>query len=301
MVRAIKIMPSAGRRMPGNKSREIYPSPLQNYFQTAHSAFVTTSREFVTVLESSSASFPPSSSSFSSTSPVHSSRNNKHTQEQTKPYHFQISLLDRVFCFYPTLLLHILHLLTFNMVRTLYMSHRHPLTVEMFETNDYLRFDLEHPQQAVIVPTKYNSRIRMERDVEEIVAKMKESRERFGVMGRDRILNHGQVRSTIATATYIVESMNVIVKRYYFDREEGLRVKKQREYAAIQDAGISKPFKHAAIALRYNMDLREKWFAFKVAQRGRQMEDGLEKLKRYSAEALFVSNGNEPHWGPTLA
>jgi hypothetical protein len=31
------------------------------------------------------------------------------------------------------------------------------------------------------------------------------------------------------------------------------------------------------------------------------MEDGLEKLKRYSAEALFVSNGNEPHWGPTLA
>ncbi|KAK2929609.1 hypothetical protein FoTM2_009949 [Fusarium oxysporum f. sp. vasinfectum] len=172
------------------------------------------------------------------------------------------------------------------MVRTLYMSHRHPLTVEMFETNDYLRFDLEHPQQAVIVPTKYNSRIRMERDVEEIVAKMKESRE---------------LRSTIATATYIVESMNVIVKRYYFDREEGLRVKKQREYAAIQDAGISKPFKHAAIALRYNMDLREKWFAFKVAQRGRQMEDGLEKLKRYSAEALFVSNGNEPHWGPTLA
>lgn len=49
MVRAIKIMPSAGRRMPGNKSREIYPSPLQNYFQTAHSAFVTTSREFVSI------------------------------------------------------------------------------------------------------------------------------------------------------------------------------------------------------------------------------------------------------------
>jgi hypothetical protein len=186
------------------------------------------------------------------------------------------------------------------MVRTLHMSHRHPLTVDMFERNDYLRFDLEHPQQAVIVPTKYNSRAKMERDVDEIVAKMKESRERFGVMGRDKILNHGHVRSTISTATNLVDSMQIIVKRYYFDREEGLRIKQQREYAAIEDAGMSKPFKHAAIAIRYNMDLREKWFAFKMSQRGRQLEDGLEKLKRYSAEALFVSNGNEPHWGSTL-
>ncbi|KAF4954096.1 hypothetical protein FGADI_5523 [Fusarium gaditjirri] len=32
-------------------------------------------------------------------------------------------------------------------------------------------------------------------------------------MGSQRVLNHGQVRSTIDTALYIVESMNVIVKR----------------------------------------------------------------------------------------
>ncbi|KAF4414633.1 hypothetical protein FACUT_14110 [Fusarium acutatum] len=57
------------------------------------------------------------------------------------------------------------------------------------------------------------------------------------VMGRDKTLSHGQ--------------------RYDLDREEGLRVKKQREYAAIEDAGMSKPFKHAAIALKYNLDLRE--------------------------------------------
>lgn len=37
----------------------------------------------------------------------------------------------------------------------------------------------------------------MERDVKEVVAKIKESRERFGEMGRDKTLSHGQVRSTI--------------------------------------------------------------------------------------------------------
>ncbi|KAF4418438.1 hypothetical protein FACUT_11833 [Fusarium acutatum] len=187
------------------------------------------------------------------------------------------------------------------MVRTLYMSHHYPLTSQMFDTNDFLRFDLENPEQAFIIPTRYNSRIHLERDVDQIVTKMKESRERFGEMGRDKTLSHGQVRSTLAVAAYIVESMNVIVKRYYLDREEGLRVKKQREYAAIQDAGMSKPFKHVTIALKYNLDLQEKWFAFKVARRGRQMEDGLDKLKRYSVEALSISNGNEPHWGTTLA
>ncbi|KAF5648324.1 hypothetical protein F52700_1016 [Fusarium sp. NRRL 52700] len=186
------------------------------------------------------------------------------------------------------------------MVRILHMSRHYPLTSEMFDTNDFLRFDLEHPEQAVIIPTKYNSKIEMERDVKEVIAKLKESRERFGEMGRDKTLSHGQVRSTILIATYIVDSMNVIVKRYYFEREEGLRVKRQREYAAIKDVGMSKAFKHAAIALRYKLDLREKWFAFKVAQRGREMEDGLDKLKRYSAEALSISNGNEPHWGTTL-
>jgi hypothetical protein len=88
----------------------------------------------------------------------------------------------------------------------------------MFETSDYLRFDLEYPRQAVNIPTKYNSlekmqedvceiisgllylvgiitdcrgcsgskynsREKMEKGVEEIVAKMKERRKRFGVVG----------------------------------------------------------------------------------------------------------------------
>ncbi|KAF4500549.1 hypothetical protein FAGAP_3243 [Fusarium agapanthi] len=186
------------------------------------------------------------------------------------------------------------------MVRTLHMSPHYPLTAAMFDTNDFLRFDLEHPEQAVIIPTKYNSRIHMERDVDEIVAKMKESRERFSEMGRDKTLSHSQVQSTLLVANYIVESMSVIVKRYYIDREEGLRVRKQREHAAIRDAGMAKLFKHVTITIKYNMDLREKWFAFKVAQRNRQMYDGLDKLKRYSVEALSISNGNEPLWGTTL-
>ncbi|KAF5571899.1 hypothetical protein FPHYL_42 [Fusarium phyllophilum] len=187
------------------------------------------------------------------------------------------------------------------MVRILHMSHHDPLTREMFDRNDYLRFDLEHPEQAVTIPTRYNDRIELERDVEEIVTKMKESRERFVEMGRDKTLSHGQVQSTLDIANQIVESMNVIVKRYYLDREEGLRVKRQREYVAIRDAGISKPLKHAAIALKYHLDLQEKWFTFKVARRGRKMQDALDKLSRYSFEALSISNGNEPLWGSTLA
>ncbi|CVK99682.1 hypothetical protein FPRO06_08143 [Fusarium proliferatum] len=187
------------------------------------------------------------------------------------------------------------------MRRILHMNHHYPLTKEMFNTNNTLRFDLEHPEQVILIPTKYNNRIDMEKAVKEVVAKMKESRERLGEMGRDKTLSQGQVQSTIDIATNIVESMNHIVKRYYNEREEGLSVMKQREYAAIKDAGMSKPFKHAAIALKYHLDLQEKWFTFQVARRGREMEDGLDKLKRYSQEALLISNGNEPLWGTTLA
>jgi hypothetical protein len=45
----------------------------------------------------------------------------------------------------------------------------------MFESNDYLRFDLEHPRQAVFVTTKYNSCEKMEEGVDEVAAEMKET------------------------------------------------------------------------------------------------------------------------------
>ncbi|CVL01959.1 uncharacterized protein FMAN_08083 [Fusarium mangiferae] len=64
------------------------------------------------------------------------------------------------------------------------------LATETFETNDILRFDLEHPEQAIIIPTRYNSRIYIERDAKEVVAKMKESCGRFAVMRRDKILKY---------------------------------------------------------------------------------------------------------------
>ncbi|KAI1017136.1 hypothetical protein LB505_001877 [Fusarium chuoi] len=67
------------------------------------------------------------------------------------------------------------------------------LATETFETNDILRFDLEHPEQAIIIPTRYKNRIYMERDATEVVAKMKESCERLAEMRRDKILNYGHV------------------------------------------------------------------------------------------------------------
>ncbi|KAF5576646.1 hypothetical protein FPCIR_12508, partial [Fusarium pseudocircinatum] len=51
----------------------------------------------------------------------------------------------------------------------------------------------------------------------------------------------------------------------------GLRIKKQREYAAIRDAGMSRPSKHAAIALKYNLDLQEGIFG--ASSTGRDGDD----------------------------
>ncbi|KAF5634566.1 hypothetical protein F52700_5759 [Fusarium sp. NRRL 52700] len=50
------------------------------------------------------------------------------------------------------------------------------------------------PRGAVIIPTRYSSRISMKRDAGEVVAKMKESRERFAEMGKDKVLDHRDVR-----------------------------------------------------------------------------------------------------------
>ncbi|KAF5576909.1 hypothetical protein FPANT_10690 [Fusarium pseudoanthophilum] len=120
------------------------------------------------------------------------------------------------------------------------------------------------------------------------------------MMGRNKTLSNRQVRTTLEVANQIVESMNIIVKRYYFEREEGLKIKKQREHAAIKDVGMSKALKHAEIALKYHLDLQEWWFNFRMARSGCKMQDALDKLRRYSFEALSISNGNEPLWGATL-
>ncbi|KAF9774347.1 hypothetical protein IL306_007648 [Fusarium sp. DS 682] len=78
----------------------------------------------------------------------------------------------------------------------------------------------------------------------------------------------------------LINSLQFILKRYYFNREEGLRVLQQREYTAIEHAGLSYPFKYAGITLRYSMEARSKWFAFKVSRRSQKLEDALEKLRR---------------------
>ncbi|KAF5635599.1 uncharacterized protein FTJAE_6220 [Fusarium tjaetaba] len=186
------------------------------------------------------------------------------------------------------------------MVRILHMSHHDPLTREMFQTNDGLRFDLEYPEQAVIIPTRYNSRIALERDVQKVIEKIKEARERFSEMGRNKTLSNRQVRTTLEIAKQIVEAMNTIIKRYYKERQEGLNVKKQREYAAIKETGMAKALKQAEIAFKYHLDLQEKCFNYQMAKLARQMLDALDKLRRYSFEALSISNGNEPLWGTTL-
>ncbi|KAG9505292.1 hypothetical protein J7337_002259 [Fusarium musae] len=131
------------------------------------------------------------------------------------------------------------------------------------------------------------------------------------VMGRNKTLSNRQVRTTLEIANQIVESMHTIVRRYYFERKEGLKVKrrtqhaastipvsaargglcinKQREYAAIRDAGMSKPFKHAAIALKYNLDLQDDIFGAPQIGSDGQMGSLLDALLRNERDPYLPS------------
>ncbi|KAL9568690.1 hypothetical protein ACKAV7_007164 [Fusarium commune] len=94
------------------------------------------------------------------------------------------------------------------------------LTMDMFEKNGYLRFGLEYPQQAVNIPTKNcctwsGSAQTVVGVPHQSTTAVKDGRGYrqgcgrneggAGVMGPQRVLNHGHVRSTIATATNLVD------------------------------------------------------------------------------------------------
>ncbi|KAF9771694.1 hypothetical protein IL306_010666 [Fusarium sp. DS 682] len=186
------------------------------------------------------------------------------------------------------------------MVRILHLRPGSLLAAEDFETNHYLRFDFEQPKEIIVIPTKFRTKQDLEEAIVQAVAKIKQTREKFVEMGDQKILYHSIVSDSISTAEKLSASLQFILKRYYFNREEGLRVSQQREYAAVEDAGMSRPFKKAAITIRYRMEVRSKCFAYKVSRRCQKLEDAVEKLRRYSQEALHVSGGGEPNWGVTL-
>ncbi|KAF4335048.1 hypothetical protein FBEOM_11091 [Fusarium beomiforme] len=187
------------------------------------------------------------------------------------------------------------------MVRIMRVGPSNPLRADMFEPNHYLRFDLEQPKEIIVIPTKYRSLEDLEEGITLVVEKMKATREKFIDMGQRKALHHALVSNTIQTAEMLVHSLQFQVKRHYENREEGLRILQQRKYAALRDTGLAFPFKYAGITLRYSVEARSKWFSFKSWRRTQELEDGLDKLKRYSSEALYVSNGNEPSWGHPLS
>ncbi|KAF4450081.1 hypothetical protein F53441_6725 [Fusarium austroafricanum] len=182
------------------------------------------------------------------------------------------------------------------MVRVLNASEHGDITPHNFENPEFLSFNLLRPEEPIIVPSNYVSHEQMDESIDFVIQQMKDAREEFRIQGAKSLLNTDQVCNTIEMAKIIVEAINMSVQRYYDAREEGLRVRCQREYAAVTKTGLTKHWKRAVITFRYCMDARSKLYSIKRYKRIHDLEDALDKLKKYSQEALFVSAGNEPNW-----
>jgi hypothetical protein len=163
-----------------------------------------------------------------------------------------------------------------------------------------LSLNVNFHEDVLAVPTNYASRTAMDVHIKQVVGKIKEVRENFSVMAAKGLIDSDHVDAVIHVTEAVVDGMVLNVKRHYHQREEGLRTRREREYAAIRRTGCSNRIKRAFVTMSYSIDTHAVIMKIEENKRTRILVDAFKKLRLHSHIAALTNGGSEPPWNWSL-
>ncbi|KAH6957086.1 hypothetical protein HG530_002630 [Fusarium avenaceum] len=187
------------------------------------------------------------------------------------------------------------------MSRTVQFPNEEARSSETFERTIPLNLNFNNPEDFIPIPTIYASRAVMDVYIEKVVDKMKEVREEFSVTAAKGLTDSDHVCTVIQAAQVVVDAMVLSVRRHYHQREEGLRTRREREYAAISRAGCFSRIKRTFVTISYSMDIHALIMKMEEEKRTTILLDAFKKLRLHSQIATLTDGGSEPHWNWSLS
>jgi hypothetical protein len=187
------------------------------------------------------------------------------------------------------------------MSRTVQFPDEEVSSSETFERTLPLNVNFHDPEDVVDIPTNYASRAAMDVHIKQVVDKIKEVREEFSVMAAKGLIDSDYVDTVLHTAEVVVDNMILNIKRHYHQREEGLRTRREREYAAIRRTGCFNRIKRAFVTMTYSIDTHALIMKMEENKRTGILLDAFKKLRLHSHIATLTDGGSEPHWNWSLA
>ncbi|KAH7235666.1 hypothetical protein BKA59DRAFT_559041 [Fusarium tricinctum] len=187
------------------------------------------------------------------------------------------------------------------MSQTVQFPDEEAINSEVFERIPPLNLNFHDPEDVIAIPTNYASRAVMDDYIQQVVDKMKEVREEFSVMAAKGLIDSDYVASVLHAVQAVVDAMILNIKRHYHQREEGLRTRREREYAAISRTGCFNRIKRTFVTISYSMDIHALIMKMEEEKRTNILLDAFKKLRLHSQIATLTDGGSEPHWNWSLA
>ncbi|KAM0244279.1 hypothetical protein ACHAP5_006395 [Fusarium lateritium] len=175
------------------------------------------------------------------------------------------------------------------------------LDPEVFERTLPLNFNFLDPEDVVAIPTNWASRAIMDTYIKQVVDKIKEAREDFSVMAAKELVDSDYTDTVLHTVEVAVNGMVLNIKRHYHQREEGLRTRREREYAEISRTGSLNRIKRGFVTMSYSLDIHAIMMKNAKNKRTRILYDAFKKLRVHCQIATLTGGGSEPHWYWSLA
>ncbi|KAM0351941.1 hypothetical protein ACHAPU_002457 [Fusarium lateritium] len=135
----------------------------------------------------------------------------------------------------------------------------------------------------------------MDEDIARVLDRIKSVREDFSTMATKGYVDGEYVATALSAAKLVVDGMVFHIQRYYDQREEGLRICREREYGKIGKTGYRNLFKRAFATVSNVLDTKATFMKKERNKRMKTLHDALDKLRMYCHLASLTDGGSEPH------
>ncbi|KAM5346392.1 hypothetical protein ACJ41O_009397 [Fusarium nematophilum] len=149
---------------------------------------------------------------------------------------------------------------------------------------------------TVTTPSYYHgTRAELDECVDSATNRLEHLRQAMTAVAAKDPVSVDDLDDLVEAARHIVNAATFTVKRFYHDKEEGLRTAQERKYAALEEEGLgcfSRRLKRVWITLR-SIGGEGRKMASKKDNLLRKLQDALEKTEMH--QFLLMLEGNAPY------
>ncbi|KAF4981457.1 hypothetical protein FZEAL_2745 [Fusarium zealandicum] len=148
---------------------------------------------------------------------------------------------------------------------------------------------------SAAIPLYHKTGTDLDDSISKVIRSLECLREEMGAMAAQHPVSTDELADMLEEARSVANGMMFTVKRYYHDKEEGLRTAREREYAALEEhkgGCFSNRIRRALVTVRYDIESKAAVMMASKDTRTRKLQDALDKVEMHRMLALLAEGAS---------